>query len=215
MANANQTVVKPRPRGGMGKRLASVILPAAAATCVLFLGMDRLVSVDEVSFAERQRVTLDPITPSRETDNGACDGRTPVELIETVSPPPQPRDRFDKGDPGSVAPAVYEVQQAPKIVAPKPDLIGFRPEMERPLRAIRPPAPVFPRGATASGTCEVRFDVDARGNPFNVTAQCSEKVFEREAIRGMRKAQFAPEMRGGEPVIRRNVVYPIEFNLDD
>ncbi|MCI4645428.1 MAG: energy transducer TonB, partial [Hyphomonadaceae bacterium] len=64
------------------------------------------------------------------------------------------------------------------------------------------------------GSCEVRFDVNARGEPFNVEAVCTDSVFRREAERAVSRVRFAPKIVRGQALERRNVVYPIEFGLD-
>lgn len=87
---------------------------------------------------------------------------------------------------------------------------------ERDVQPIQSPAPQYPSRALErglSGLCEVYFDVDSSGQPYNVQATCSKRIFKIEAEAAVSKAKFAPKIVNGLPVERTNVVYPIEFNI--
>ena len=89
---------------------------------------------------------------------------------------------------------------------------------DRDAQPIRPPAPSYPQRAAERGTegsCDVRFDVDTRGRPYNISATCTDSVFKREAERAVSKVEFAPKIIRGKAAERRNVVYPLEFKLAD
>ena len=64
------------------------------------------------------------------------------------------------------------------------------------------------------GSCDVRFDVDTRGKPYNVEADCTDRVFKREAERAVSRVEFAPKIIRGQAAERRNVVYPLQFTLE-
>jgi TonB family protein len=87
---------------------------------------------------------------------------------------------------------------------------------DRDARPIRPPVPSYPQRAQQrglSGSCDVRFDVDPRGKPYNVAATCTDAVFKTEAERAVSEVEFVPKIVDGKAVERLNVVYPLEFNL--
>ena len=89
---------------------------------------------------------------------------------------------------------------------------------DRDAQPIRPPVPTYPSRAAErgiEGSCEVRFDVDTRGKPKNIVADCTDRLFVREAERAVEKVEFAPKIIKGKAVERANVVYPIDFNLDN
>ena len=78
--------------------------------------------------------------------------------------------------------------------------------------------PTYPSRAAErgiEGSCEVRFDVDTRGRPYNVQATCTDSIFKREAERAVGRVEFAPKIVRGQAAERRNVVYPLEFTLQD
>ena len=83
---------------------------------------------------------------------------------------------------------------------------------------IGPPDVSYPLKAMEQGLeadCEVRFDVDISGKPFNISAVCTDPVFVQEAERAVASLEFAPKIVRGAPVERLGVVYPIRFELGD
>ena len=82
---------------------------------------------------------------------------------------------------------------------------------------IRSPRPSFPRRAAErgiSGACDVVFDLNASGKPYNVVARCSNELFVKEAERAIARTDFSPKLVDGRPVEQLNTVYPLEFVLD-
>lgn len=73
------------------------------------------------------------------------------------------------------------------------------------------PSAAMTRGI--SGSCDVIFDVDTRGRPFNIVAQCTDDLFAKEAARAVSKAEFLPKIRNGVAVEQRGAIYPIEFKM--
>lgn len=87
---------------------------------------------------------------------------------------------------------------------------------DRDAQPIQPPIPMYPVRAAErgiEGKCEVHFDVDNTGVPYNIDARCTDPVFEREAERAVSKAKYAPKIVNDMPVERKGVVYPIQFRL--
>ncbi|WP_300376967.1 energy transducer TonB [Henriciella sp.] len=88
----------------------------------------------------------------------------------------------------------------------------------RRVEPLTPPSIAYPRSLASKGVeglCEVQFDVSPKGKPYNVDASCSHPGFAREAENAVRRVRFAPEIIDGQARARRNVVYPIEFKLDE
>ena len=89
---------------------------------------------------------------------------------------------------------------------------------DRDATPIRPPVPTYPSRAAERGTegeCTVSFNVDVRGRPYDVKADCTDSIFRREAVRAVSKVEFAPKIVKGQARERRNVVYPLVFKLDN
>jgi periplasmic protein TonB len=201
-------------------RLVVGIPVAAAIVFGLFLAMNAFITVDQVEFGERSNITLDAITPQREQTEMRTNQRSkPKKLDSAKKPPPPPKLSAAKSD----------------IDLPSPDIQGAAPEEikferaqnfgfdavainDRDAQPIRPPVVSYPRRALergTEGTCEVRFDVDTRGKPYNIQADCTSSVFKRSAEQAVAKVEFAPKIVKGKPAERRNVVYPLVFELAD
>ena len=74
----------------------------------------------------------------------------------------------------------------------------------------------MPAGATASGKCDISFDVDTEGTAKNIIAKaCTDEVFYLPSIRAIQKSSFTPAMKAGQPVIREGIIHPVQFNLLD
>jgi hypothetical protein len=89
---------------------------------------------------------------------------------------------------------------------------------ERQVVPIRAPQIVYPSEARAKGLegdCEVRLDVNPRGLPMRVQAGCSDPVFIAPVETANWKVSFAPKIVRLEPVGRENLVYNVEFSLEE
>ncbi len=206
------------PGNGRWKRVLTVLLPAAAVTLGLFAAMDRLVRADEVTLEENVATRLQRITPMEEPLEIAVRAPTRPQPIEVASAPPPPPALSSRVTDVNVPAAAFIVSNVPDVRA---DLtivsLPPTPMVERTIQPIRPPVPVYPTSAITQGlegVCEVRFDVSPEGKPFNVAASCSDAVFVSSAERAMRGVEFAPEIRDGQRVERRNVVYPLVYAME-
>lgn len=91
------------------------------------------------------------------------------------------------------------------------------PSEDRDAQPIRPPMPVYPMLAAyfkISGRCDVRFNVDARGFSRDIKPFCSHQVFCKSARDAVGDVVFAPKVKEGKAVPRRNVVYPLWYSID-
>jgi len=201
-------------------RLAIGLPIAAIITYALFHMMAWLISSDyEQPDVEDARV-IERITPQDEDQDINRRARSkPRKLNSADKPPPPPKLSTSKAD----------------IDLPTPNIRGAAPTelkfdrmaslaidpvaiSDRDAQPIRPPVPTYPSRAQERGTegsCDVRFDVDTRGRPYNIEATCSDNIFKREAVRAVSKVEFAPKIIRGKAAERRNVVYPLEFRLAD
>ncbi len=214
MTSKNQ---QQRKRFGTARRSLVALLPAAIVTGILYLAMDRMIIVEEVQLAKAPERTLAVITPMIEDTTDPLPTRTQPERMDAVTPPPPPKLGIQRDN--VVLPVVNLTGSAPKAL----DFVGIRKIAyppaaigDRGLVVIRPPVPAYPSSAAVrrlEGKCDVRFDVDSRGRPFNVNAVCSDDVFKRAAERAVASAEFAPRIVDDRPVERRNVVYPVNFSL--
>lgn len=185
----------------------------------LFAIMNALISVEEVVLEEEDARVLEAITPQQEEVKAQLKSRSSARrLNNNRKPPPPPKLSSAKAD----------------VNLPTPNLQGAAPTevrfervqnlsidpvaiSDRDAQPIRPPLPTYPPRAAergVEGECEVRFDVNVRGKPYNVEADCTDRIFVREAVRSVSRVEFAPKIVRGQAVERRNVVYPLSFTLN-
>ncbi|WP_084418444.1 energy transducer TonB [Henriciella litoralis] len=186
----------------------------------LFTFMYKMINRDyKQPNAEEQRV-LERITPSEDDTEVRTRSRSKPKRIDSADkPPPPPKMSASRSDIDLPTPSIQG--SAPtELNIERLDSLAIDPVAisDRDAQPIRPPVPTYPSRAAERGTegsCDVRFDVDTRGRPYNVQANCTDSVFKREAERAVSRVEFAPKIVRGQPAERRNVVYPLEFRLDD
>ena len=194
--------------------------PAAAITLALFAGMDALIAVDEVTLEKTPYRPLEEIVwDHAEPETVICVLQLPERPAEPPElPPAKQQTKMSTADVG-FQPVTFD--NAPKIV-PRGRLITMEltasPIGNRVAQAVRPPVPPYPDAmarAGVEGNCEVRFDITARGLPYNVMADCTHRGFERVATRAVERAEFLPGMADGSPVGATGLTWPLEFRLTD
>ena len=140
----------------------------------------------------------------------------PKELERVETPPPPPT--IDKQKAEAPSEAIADVKGAipdfPKpVLDPTDFIITVIDEDAQPL--VRIP-PIMPPRAERSGHCNVRFDVSASGDPYNVIATyCSQSMFSRPSIKSVQRWKYKPKMQGGQAVSRSGVLSTITFALED
>jgi len=204
---------------GRLKRGAAVIVPAGIVTFGLFTAMHNLVEVDDFSAPPMTTYTLDPYMAA-ETEPVEHKRPPKPERQEPIDPPPLTPDlvksvtnlEFPSTIYIGVAPAEYPMGE-PDLIKPQPAAI----DRDRNMRPLTPPVPTYPTKAATNGiegTCEVHLSVTPKGEPFNVDAICTDRVFERSAEKAIKKVRFAPKIRDGKSVTVTGVVYPLEFRME-
>ena len=207
---------RPR-RAPTARRLMSGVLPAAAMTFGLFTFMYSAIGDYDAPPEAEPLPELARITPEITKIDAPKGPRPPVKPVPPTAPPPMP-PAYSPNKVDLFIPTDGQIGGPPERLE-RGDLmpIGMiRVEPEREIQPISGPSAVYPprmaeRGL--EGSCEVRFDVSARGEPLNIRPECTHPGFERSAKRAVAASRFSPEVEAGRPVERRNVVYPIEYSL--
>ena len=196
-------------------------LPAAAIVVyALFIGMGLLIAQDFVPADADETRVIERITPEAANEEVRSRARSKPRRLQTADkPPPPPKLSARKSDIDLPTPDIQGAAPT-EIRVDRVQSLDINPVAisDRDAQPIRPPVPTYPNRALERGTegdCQVRFDVDVRGRPYNVEADCTNSVFKREAERAVSRVEFAPKIVGGEARERRNVVYPLVFSLDD
>ena len=168
---------------------------------------------------EESRI-IERITPEAANEEVRSRARAKPRRLQTADkPPPPPKLSARKSDIDLPTPDIQGAAPT-EIRVDRVQSLDINPVAisDRDAQPIRPPVVTYPNRALERGTegdCQVRFDVDVRGRPYNVQADCTNSVFKREAERAVSRVEFAPKIVSGEARERRNVVYPLVFNLDD
>ena len=199
-------------------RILAGIPFAGVIVVALFIVMGLLIEPKPIELGESEFRTLSRITPQEERTEIRRQSRERVQRIQTSDqPPPPPRLSSSRSDVNLPTP---QIQGAAPATVQVGAVSGFALDAvvvsDRDAQPIRPPVPSYPTRAAErgiEGSCDVRFDVDERGRPFNIEATCTDSVFVREAERAVSRVEFAPKIVRGQAVRRVNVVYPISFNL--
>jgi protein TonB len=201
-------------------RIAIGVPLAIIITYGLFQFMLWAISGDYEKPPEQEAFILETITPSEEDTNVQRASRAKPRRINSADkPPPPPKLTANKSDIDLPTP---NISGAPPSELPPTRLNSLAIDpiaiSDRDAQPVSPPVVTYPSRAQERGTegsCEVKFDVNTRGEPFNVVATCTNNVFKREAERSVGRVRFAPKIVRGQAVERSNVVYPLEFTLAD
>jgi protein TonB len=185
---------------------------------IIFFVMNMLISVKEIKLTSGEQRVLAAITPQQQDSEARTRQRAKPQRIDSAQkPPPPPKQSATKSSINLPTPKIDgAVPQNLDLGQMKSLAIDPVAVSDRDAQPIRPPTPSFPQRAAErgiSGSCDVRFDVDTRGKPYNVQATCTDNVFKAEAERAVSRVEFAPKIVRGKAVERRNVVYPLEFNI--
>lgn len=196
-------------------------LPLAAIIVLgLYAFMNFAISGNFKPNEDSQKRVLESITPQQEDSDVRQRRRSkPRRLDNADKPPPPPKLSSNKSQ-IDLPTATIQGAAPTEVKFDRVQSLAIDPVAisDRDAQPIRPPLPQYPDRALQRGTegeCDVRFDVDVRGRPFNISATCSDSVFLRAAERAVSKVEFAPKIVRGTPAERRNVVYPLVFTISD
>lgn len=217
----NENCAKPVDAKGRSKvtRFAVTGVPAAIVTMSLFMTMQHLVEVDDFSPPDHTVYDLEAYIDAGEPKDPDKRQLKPPRP-DVIDPPPQPpnlvKDIKNVDMPfngyAGVAPPDYGGAEFAPILPKRVNAIQIRD-----IQPITQPIPFYPRRAEEmelQGSCEVHFGVTKRGEPFNVSAECTHYLFENAARRAVEKVKFVPQIRDGLAVTVTGVVYPLEFRLE-
>lgn len=194
-------------------------LPAAAITVGLFAIMNQLIHVDEVRLDPSPQRILENVVFSEPESPEPVSIRPEFDLMDIVPPPALPEVKMTPDTVGM--PPLGPIGQVPSrtpigSIVPIPTTAN--PVGDRTAIPVRPPVPSYPpkmAKAGLGGECMVRFNLTARGTPFDVDAQCSPAGFESAARLAVSKAEFLPRIVDGQAIETRGLSYPLEFRIKE
>lgn len=202
------------------KSLFRLLLSAVIAAPIafgLFLFMRSLILPDPDTLGDGENEVIDLTLDFEIKDVQARNIRdaNPDAAKKVTPPPPPPEIRKQKSSKPregieTIAGSIPKIE-APNIGKDNFDFV-ISDRDARPLVIIPPQGVIIEEG----GECLVRFDVDARGQPNNVTfPDGCRREFRRPSQRAVLKWKFEPKVQNGRTVKRRGVEYRFKFRLPD
>lgn len=192
---------------------------AAIVTFLLFMLMQRLILVQEVTLEEDSEELR--ITISEEVEEVSVRERdlTPDDVDQVEPPPPPPQIERQAAEQPSESMATI-VGDLPQFDAPdlNSNNISFSVSDRdaQPLVRIEPQYPVRAAERGLEGACTVSFDVTPDGTPTNIQIlTCDSSLFERASIRAVERWRYNPKVVDGQAVARRGVQTRFDFQLSD
>lgn len=79
---------------------------------------------------------------------------------------------------------------------------------------INPFYPMIALERGLEGKCEVRFNIDILGEPYEASPVCTDPIFYDAALDAVLATRWTPKHENGMPVRRTNLVLPLTFSLD-
>ncbi|MCF6328872.1 MAG: energy transducer TonB [Henriciella sp.] len=203
---------------GVAVRLMQCVIPAAIITTGLFLGMQALIKGNNYEPPVSSPRIIEGFTVKFEGPPTIYRDSRVILLPDAVAPPAAPPPlkagasiNFEPIQMIGAVPDIAEIDRMLPITLPTTGLGN------REARPIRAPIVTYPEAAARKGiqgTCDVRMDVTPQGRPYNVVATCTSQVFVKEAERAVSRVEFLPKISNGEALRRQNVIYPLDFKLD-
>ena len=164
----------------------------------------------EANLPQRPGQVFEPLpAPMPGQDGRSASGLTEAaeELARNPPPAPQPATPEHTADPSGISATAPPAEAGPLADAPL-----SRPE---PLRRTPPEYPTAALRRRETGTVLVHAEVDAAGNPTDVSVARSSRsrALDRAAVQAVRRWTFRPAQQDGRPVAG-SLDVPVEFTLE-
>ena len=186
---------------------------AALVVFGLFMLMIYLISGDfqPGEKSENASFEINPVIEDVET----IERETKIDRVEQVqTPPPPPMIERAQADKPSERIASLE-GAVPEFEAPKIDKTSFKIAVsDRDAQPLVRIPPVPPPDAQESGHCDMTFDVSPDGQPFNINANCTDRVFRRSSVRAVEKWKYQPKIQDGAAVGRTGVQTRLTYRIE-
>ena len=210
-----------KKKGSMMKTILSVLFAAIVTAGLLFL-MNLLIKDEQVNVEKEQpKVPLDDINIPKEKPEPEPTELKPPQPPAIEPTPEQNGDVIETTDIPSQSDPVVIFD--PEITAKLPGDVGSMPAMTFtqdseafPMFRTQPNYPLIAQQRGLEGWVLLKYDVDTSGTLSNIDVLDSEprRVFDKEAIRALKKWKFKPAMTNGQPIASVGQTVKIEFNME-
>lgn len=208
-------------KGNIMRTILSVVLAVIITAGLLFF-MSLLIKDPQTKEEEPPpTVELSDITIPEEKPKP-----TP-EVVKPPQPPaiePAPNSDGEPIDSSDIDTPTEEwvAIETPDVIGLPGDLgdvpaVDFSQESEAmPMYRTQPNYPIVAQQRGLEGWVLLTYDVDTSGTLSNISVVDSEprRIFDKEAVRALRKWKFKPAMTNGQPIASVGQTVKIEFNMD-
>ena len=202
----------------MGLRFPAAFVIAFAVTFGLFWVMQALIGVEGALDKDASRRVVDFVRLKRESETETKKRKLPDKKPPEEQPPPPDlnlsqnlRPDMEGGDVMPILDTSVELAGGPSGVAAGADTDIV------PLVRVNPQYPMRAQQRGIEGWVEVEFTISAAGTVKNpkVVAYHPSTIFNRAALRAIRKWKYNPKIEEGKAVERPGVVVRLSFDLED
>ena len=200
-------------------RLLIGVPVAGAITFMIFMLMQVLITIEEVTFEEAGDELQIVISEEVEEVQARRREVSIDDVAEVEPPPPPPQIEREVAD-QPVEDLSSTIGALPDFDAPEltGDNVSFDVSDRDAQPIVRIPPQYPPRAAErgVEGSCWVRFDVTPDGTPTNINVtRCDSSLFERSTIRAVERWRYEPRVDDGVAVWRRGVETRLDYQLQD
>ncbi len=202
------------------KRWILSIPGAVLVTILLFLLMIVLIKTANVRLGKKEDYVQIQINPAVE-EYKPTGRETKIDKVKKVKPPPPPpkiqKPKADKPteDLGQALAGDIPPMEKPEIKPTEIGTIVIDEQEEAPLVRIPPIYPIRAAERGIEGECDVLFDINENGVPFNIRPTCTNSIFIYAVKKAVQKWKYQPRIRGGKKVVRTNWKTHIPFRLEE
>lgn len=196
-------------------RLLSTTVLALLMTFALFLLMKLLITPADEHFVpvERELAVVELFEPPKETD---------PEIRKTLPPKPEitpPNMKASHIDPVDTTSQVLVGRFTPDIgvTLDGPTLVNsLGNKMATPLVRVEPRFPTEALRQGIVGWVVLNFSIDETGSVTDISVVAAEprNIFDREAIRALRRWKYQPQLVEGKPIKQNNLQVQLDFQLE-
>jgi protein TonB len=203
------------------RTIISVLLAAIVTVGLLFL-MSLFIKDEEVKVEkEPHRVPIDDVTIPKKKPEPTPEELTPPQPPAIEPTPEQSGEVIETNNTAAETEiiAVFD----PDINVALPGELGEMPDMDFtqeseavPMFRTQPNYPIVAQQRGLEGWVLLKYDVDTSGALSNIDVLDSEprRIFDKEAVRALKKWKFKPAMTNGHPIASVGQTVKIEFNMD-
>jgi len=199
-------------------RFAVSFVLAVFVAFVLLWSMQALIGVEGSIDQSKNLKVVDFVRLKRESPVERKERKLPSKKAPEQAPPPPnlqfatgPRPEEGAGEPMPIMDSTIDLGEGPNLgTAPGSDTDIV------PLVRVNPQYPMRALHNRIEGWVEVRFTISAAGTVKNavVIGYYPSPIFNRDALRAIRKWKYNPKVEDGRAVERPGVIVRLDFHLD-